>query len=75
MANYLIPMIDAYRSFTLIQYILEYSCYGTIATKYKSTIFKIFLKYGKPGVASLLNSKFPQTLKIKIQLTYLNQKF
>jgi hypothetical protein len=47
-ANYLIPMIDAYRPFTLIQYILEYSCYGTIATKYKSSIYKIFKKYGKP---------------------------
>jgi hypothetical protein len=41
-------MIDAYRPFTLIQYILEYSCYGTIATKYKSSIYKIFKKYGKP---------------------------
>jgi hypothetical protein len=49
-ANFYIPAIDTFRSFTQIQYILEYSCYSTIAKKFKSSIFKLFNKYGKPPV-------------------------
>ena len=49
-ANYYIPSIDTFNSFTRVQYILEYSCYGTLAKKYNSSIFKLFRKYGKPPV-------------------------
>jgi Type II intron maturase len=48
MTNYYILMIDNYHPYTQIQCILEYSCYDTIAKKYKSSIFKIFNTYGKP---------------------------
>ena len=49
-ANYFIPLIENYRPFTYIQYILEYSCYGTISKKLNSSIYKIFKKHGKPPV-------------------------
>lgn len=47
-ANYFIPVIDNVSSFSRIQYILEYSCYATLATKLKSSIYKIMKNYGKP---------------------------
>lgn len=52
-ANYYVPMTDTYRSFTQIQYILEYSCYGTISTKLKTSIFKIMKKFGKPPIFNI----------------------
>ncbi len=52
-ANYFIPIIDRVQPFTRIHYILEYSCYGTIATKIKSSIFKIFRNFGKPPIFKL----------------------
>jgi hypothetical protein len=52
-ANYFIPIIDAYRPFTQIQYILEYSCYSTIAKKYKSSIYKLFKKHGNPHIFTI----------------------
>jgi hypothetical protein len=67
-ANYFIPMIDSFRPFTQIHYILAYSCYGTIAKKLNSSIFKIFKKFGKPPVfkvTSTIKSKkgFEETIE------------
>lgn len=60
-ANYYFPVIDRVTSFSRIYYILQYSCYGTIATKYKTTIYKLFKKYGK----------FPKfNIELKMQFKY-----
>ena len=47
LAEYYLPVINDTSSFSQIYYILQYSCYGTLATKYNTTIFKLFQKYGK----------------------------
>lgn len=57
-ANYYLPQIDYVHSFSQIYYILSYSCYGTLATKFNSSIYKIFTKHGKPPI-------FNVELKIK----------
>lgn len=73
-ANYYIPVLDRYRDFTRIAYILQYSCYGTIAKKLNSSIFKIFNKYGKPPIFNVnVNTKLKENVnrneEINIQTT------
>lgn len=59
LAEYYIPMINDTSSFSQLYYILQYSCYGTIATKYKTSIYKLFIKYGKfPKFNIKINIKF-----------------
>jgi hypothetical protein len=67
LAEYYIPMINDTSSFSQLYYIIQYSCYGTIATKYKTTIYKLFIKYGKfPKFNIQLNLKFKSGAPIPI---------
>lgn len=79
-ANYFLPMVDTFRSFTQIYYILSYSCYGTISTKLKSSIYKIFKKFGTPPIFRV-NAKIKTTTGFYKQIeekhrliTYLESK-
>lgn len=45
-ANYFIPVLTQIQPYPRIHYILEYSCYHTLAMKYKTSISKLFKKYG-----------------------------
>ena len=56
---------DKKRPFLRIQYILQYSCAMTLAHKHKTTISKIFIKYGKKlEVKSLTKSSYIDLLTI-----------
>ena len=67
-ANYYFPVIDIVTSFSRIYYILQYSCYGTIATKYKTSIYKLFKKFGKfPQFKIELDMKFKGKSPNKIE--------
>jgi group II intron reverse transcriptase/maturase len=66
MANYYIPIIDRFRPFTQVHYILYYSCLGTIAQKYKTSTFKLMKKFGKPPIFKIETTiKNKQTNKIE----------
>lgn len=69
-ANYYLLHIDRVDVFYRIMYIIQYSCYGTIAKKLNSSIFKIFRKYGKPptfefGVRSKTLGTFGPITEVK----------
>lgn len=46
-------------------YIIQYSCYGTLAKKFNSTIFKIMRKYGKPPTFEITVVEKKKNLTLK----------
>ena len=61
-ANYSLSVIDVTKGFSRIYYILQYSCYGTISTKFRTSIFKLFNKF----------RKFP-IFKIELEIKFKNK--
>lgn len=68
MANYYIPAIDMTRHFSQIYYIISYSCYGTIATKRKTSIYKLLKNFGKPPVFKIEMKMNTKSKKITTDL-------
>ncbi len=57
-------------------YILEYSLAHTLAAKHRSTLAKIFNKYGKPiSVASSDSDKIKFAKPSSLKAEYLNNKY
>lgn len=69
-ANYYLPYIKRVDVFYRIMYIIQYSCYFTIAKKLKISVSKIFKRFGNPPTFDVNVSQ-----KIKGVLTNTSKKF
>lgn len=73
-ANYYLPVISFPSKFSRIAYILEYSCYHTLASKLKISIRALLKKYNKEIKIFIPSNDNPNVGKTLSLITYKNHK-